>query len=107
MTASSPSLRHFLLTRFIDPTRQADFTQQIVNNIADMDEGHLCYKIGAIPQTVKAGTNATIQMEYWAEYEGENSGREQSFFACADVVRTILSLLCCKLMQEWTRYCEF
>lgn len=69
----------------VDPTTQADFDDQVVNNITDIDPGHQCYKIERL-ENVSPGTNATIQLEYWAEYEGENNGKNQSFFACADVV---------------------
>ncbi|KAF2854697.1 hypothetical protein T440DRAFT_416174, partial [Plenodomus tracheiphilus IPT5] len=67
-----------------NPTTQADFDDQVVDNITDIDPGHQCYKIDALDGII-AGANATIQLEYWAEYEGENDGRNQSFFACADI----------------------
>lgn len=67
-----------------NPTRQADFNDQVVDNITDIDPGHQCYKIDAL-EGIAPGTNATIQLEYWAEYEGESDGRNQSFFACADI----------------------
>ncbi|KAF2255281.1 hypothetical protein BU26DRAFT_448617 [Trematosphaeria pertusa] len=67
-----------------DPTTQAEFDDQVVNNISDIDPGHQCYKLNQL-ESIEAGTNATIQLEYWAEYEGENNGNNQSFFACADV----------------------
>jgi hypothetical protein len=60
-----------------------------VNNVTDIDPGHQCYKLDAL-EILVAGTNATIQLEYWAKYEGENNGKNQSFFACADIVSTIL-----------------
>ncbi|KAF2179499.1 hypothetical protein K469DRAFT_753887 [Zopfia rhizophila CBS 207.26] len=68
-----------------DPKQQSDFGQQVVPNVTDIVPGHQCYKIGEIPSTVGPGANATIQLEYWAEFEGENNGNNQSFFACADV----------------------
>ncbi|KAH6612434.1 hypothetical protein C7974DRAFT_466816 [Boeremia exigua] len=67
-----------------NPTTQADFDDQVVNNISDIDPGHQCYSIDRL-EGIAAGTNATIQLEYWAEYEGENNGNNQSFFACADI----------------------
>ncbi|KAF2683347.1 hypothetical protein K458DRAFT_368573 [Lentithecium fluviatile CBS 122367] len=67
-----------------NPTTQADFDDQVVDNITDVDPGHQCYKFDAL-ENIVAGTNATIQLEYWAEYEGENNGNNQSFFACADI----------------------
>jgi len=67
-----------------NPTTQADFSDQVVANTTDVDPGHQCYKLDAL-ENVSAGQNGTIQLEYWAEFEGENDGKNQSFFACADV----------------------
>lgn len=64
-----------------------------MDNITDIDPGHQCYKIEAL-EGITEGTNATIQMEYWAEYEGENNDNNQSFFACADIVRAHHLLMC-------------
>lgn len=74
-----------------DPTTQADFDDQVVANITDIDPGHQCYQLERL-EGIAPGTNATIQMEYWAEFEGENNGNNQSFFACADIVSTPPSL---------------
>ncbi|KAH7132271.1 hypothetical protein B0J11DRAFT_521304 [Dendryphion nanum] len=67
-----------------NPTRQAEFSSITNENATDIDPGHQCYKLNQI-EGKTAGQNATIQMEYWAEYEGENNGNNQSFFACADI----------------------
>ncbi|KAJ8108042.1 hypothetical protein OPT61_g8447 [Boeremia exigua] len=67
-----------------NPTTQADFDDQVVRNITDVDPGHQCYSIDRL-EGITPGTNATIQLEYWAEFEGENNGNNQSFFACADI----------------------
>ncbi|KAH8726231.1 hypothetical protein GQ44DRAFT_679842 [Phaeosphaeriaceae sp. PMI808] len=67
-----------------NPTKQSDFSDQVVANTTDIDPGHQCYKFNRL-ENISAGTNATIQLEYWAEYEGENNGKNQSFFACADI----------------------
>ncbi|OAL06856.1 hypothetical protein IQ06DRAFT_237301 [Phaeosphaeriaceae sp. SRC1lsM3a] len=67
-----------------NPTTQADFGKQVVPNTTDVDPGHQCYKVGQL-ESAQAGQNATIQLEYWAEFEGENDGKNQSFFACADI----------------------
>lgn len=56
-----------------------------MNNITDVNPGHQCYSIDRL-EGISAGTNATIQLEYWSEFEGENNGNNQSFFACADIV---------------------
>ncbi|KAF2031751.1 hypothetical protein EK21DRAFT_62439 [Setomelanomma holmii] len=67
-----------------NPTQQSDFSDQVVGNTTEIDPGHQCYKLEAL-EGVSAGDNATIQLEYSAEYEGENNGKNQSFFACADI----------------------
>ncbi|KAL1611140.1 hypothetical protein SLS59_000781 [Nothophoma quercina] len=73
-----------------NPTSQADFDDQVVNNVSEVDPGHQCYSIDRL-EGIPAGTNATIQLEYWSEFEDENNGNNQSFFACADItfVQTI------------------
>ncbi|KAK8076320.1 hypothetical protein PG994_003592 [Apiospora phragmitis] len=63
---------------------QSDFAQQAVSNVIEIEPGHQCYKIAPIPESVKAGSNATIQLEYWASDAKEQGGAKQSFFACAD-----------------------
>ncbi|KAJ9133032.1 Gpi anchored protein [Pleurostoma richardsiae] len=75
----------FSISYSSNPTAQSDFTQEIVEDVAEVEPGHQCYKIAAIPSTVTAGTNATIQLEYWAKYDSENGGNNQSFYACADI----------------------
>ncbi|KAF2113145.1 hypothetical protein BDV96DRAFT_614028 [Lophiotrema nucula] len=67
-----------------NPLQQAQFSDQVVSNISEIAPGHQCYKLDQF-EDVSAGTNATIQLEYWSEYEGENKGNNQSFFACADI----------------------
>ncbi|KAF2441073.1 hypothetical protein P171DRAFT_419191 [Karstenula rhodostoma CBS 690.94] len=68
-----------------DPRTQEDFIDdQVVSNVSEVDPGHQCYKLQHL-DGITAGTNATIQMEYWGEFEGENAGNNQSFFACADI----------------------
>ncbi|KAL1880057.1 hypothetical protein Daus18300_001420 [Diaporthe australafricana] len=68
-----------------EPTTQSEFTEQIVQNITEVEPGHQCYKIASLPSTAAAGTNATIQLAYWADYEGENGGKNETFYACADI----------------------
>ncbi|KAI1111637.1 hypothetical protein F5Y14DRAFT_464404 [Nemania sp. NC0429] len=67
-----------------DPTLQSQFTQQVAG-VPEVDSGHQCYKVADIPNTVTAGSNATIQLEYWSNMDNELGGRNQSFFACADI----------------------
>lgn len=69
-----------------EPTTQSEFSEQIVQNITEVEPGHQCYKIASLPSSATAGTNATIQLAYWADYEGENGGKNETFYACADVV---------------------
>ncbi|CAK7200103.1 hypothetical protein SEUCBS139899_002792 [Sporothrix eucalyptigena] len=68
-----------------DPTSQTEFQEQVVNNVTEIVPGHQCYKIDPIPSSIKAGSNATIQLQYWAVYEGENNNQNETFFACADI----------------------
>jgi hypothetical protein len=84
---SSLQLWEMVTENIADPTKQSDFSDQVVANTTDIDPGHQCYKIHSL-ENIAAGQNATIQLEYWAEFEGENNGKNQSFFACADIVRT-------------------
>ncbi|SPO06366.1 related to WSC2 Glucoamylase III (alpha-1,4-glucan-glucosidase) [Cephalotrichum gorgonifer] len=71
-----------------DPDAASDFQTQVVQDIAELDPGHQCYRLRNTP-TVTAGTNATIQLQYWADYEGEKDN--QKFYACADVTFVELS----------------
>ncbi|KAI1146432.1 hypothetical protein F4825DRAFT_195393 [Nemania diffusa] len=67
-----------------NPTVQSEFSQQVVS-VPVVESGHQCYKVAGIPDSVVAGSNATIQLEYWSNMDNELDGRNQSFFACADV----------------------
>ncbi|KAI0451232.1 hypothetical protein F5B21DRAFT_387835 [Xylaria acuta] len=63
---------------------QSQFSQQVVS-VPEVESGHQCYKVADIPNNVVAGSNATIQLEYWSNIDNELGGRNQSFFACADI----------------------
>ncbi|KAI2784567.1 hypothetical protein F4815DRAFT_127684 [Daldinia loculata] len=67
------------------PTIQSQFSQQVVSDVTEIEPGHQCYKIADVPNTVAAGTNATIQLEYWSNVDNELNGRNQTFYACADI----------------------
>ncbi|KAH8161466.1 hypothetical protein CIB48_g6780 [Xylaria polymorpha] len=67
-----------------DPTVQSQFSQQLVS-VPEIESGHQCYKVVDIPNNVVAGSNATIQLEYWSNIDNELNGRNQTFFACADI----------------------
>jgi hypothetical protein len=71
-----------------DPKTQADFSNQVVDNVTEIVPGHQCYKLEQL-SGISSGTNATIQMEYWSDFVGENDGKNQTFFACADIVSTM------------------
>ncbi|KAE8446221.1 hypothetical protein EG329_012446 [Mollisiaceae sp. DMI_Dod_QoI] len=62
------------------PTSQDDF-QSIKTNVSELEPGHQCYSVPTEPSTVFAGSNATIQLEYWAD----DTNKNESFFACADI----------------------
>ncbi|KAI1107860.1 hypothetical protein F4804DRAFT_328888 [Jackrogersella minutella] len=67
------------------PTIQSQFNQQVVSEVTEIEPGHQCYKIASVPSTVAAGTNATIQLEYWSSVDNELSGKNQTFYSCADI----------------------
>ncbi|KAI1096109.1 hypothetical protein F5B19DRAFT_220874 [Rostrohypoxylon terebratum] len=67
------------------PTIQSQFTQQVVSEVTEIEPGHQCYKVAEIPSSVTAGTNATIQLEYWSNVDNELGGANQTFYACADI----------------------
>ncbi|KAI2629630.1 hypothetical protein GGR54DRAFT_585876 [Hypoxylon sp. NC1633] len=67
------------------PTIQSQFSQQVVSEVSEIGPGHQCYKVSEPPSTVAAGTNATIQLEYWSNIDNELGGRNQTFYACADI----------------------
>ncbi|KAI8948052.1 hypothetical protein F4801DRAFT_558484 [Xylaria longipes] len=67
-----------------DPTVESQFSQQVVS-VPEVESGHQCYKVADLPANIVAGSNATIQLEYWSNIDNELGGRNQSFFACADI----------------------
>ncbi|KAJ6260026.1 hypothetical protein Dda_5671 [Drechslerella dactyloides] len=67
-----------------DPKSQSDFRTFVPSEVKAVEAGHQCYKAPTI-SNVADGTNATIQLEYWSN----DSGRDESFYACADI--TIVS----------------
>ncbi|KAI0401689.1 hypothetical protein F4802DRAFT_600848 [Xylaria palmicola] len=68
-----------------NPTTQSQFSQQVVS-VPEVESGHQCYKLADIPNTVAAGSNATIQLQYWSNIDNELDGRNQTFYACADIM---------------------
>ena len=76
----------------LDPDAASDFQAQVVKNIPELETGHQCYKLRNIPD-VAAGTDATIQLQYWANYDdGDDNAEREKFYACADIVRLLASL---------------
>ncbi|EGX50890.1 hypothetical protein TWF173_011091 [Orbilia oligospora] len=63
-----------------NPTTQSAFNTFVPARVDAIEPGHQCYKAPTIAN-VAEGTNATIQMEYWSN----DSGKDESFFACADI----------------------
>jgi hypothetical protein len=63
-----------------DPLTQSSF-QTVKGNISELHPGHQCYGIPKIPSIIAAGSDATIQLEYWSS----DSAKIESFFACADI----------------------
>lgn len=79
------------LKKFPAPTIQSQFSQQVVSEVTEIEPGHQCYKVGNVPSTVTAGSNATIQLAYWSNVDTELSGSNQTFYACADIVSCLCS----------------
>ncbi|KAK5654909.1 hypothetical protein OQA88_6665 [Cercophora sp. LCS_1] len=66
-----------------DPRTQSDFTYVLnPNGITEIDPGHTCYDIKDPPFNIAAGTNATIQIQYTADFDRPEN---QTFYACADI----------------------
>ncbi|KAL2067589.1 hypothetical protein VTL71DRAFT_2014 [Oculimacula yallundae] len=63
-----------------NPTSQTEF-QDTQGNVTSMEPGHQCYPIETDSKKVTPGSNATIQIEY----RGNDSGTDETFFACADI----------------------
>lgn len=66
--------------RAADPKTQADFSY--VLNVPEVDPGHTCLPIPDPPAGVAAGTNATLQLRYTADFDRPEN---QTFYACADI----------------------
>ncbi|KAK3297354.1 uncharacterized protein B0H64DRAFT_391991 [Chaetomium fimeti] len=72
-----------------DPQSQSDFTPLTTTPIPELDPGHTCVSIDSSSSSssplagAAAGTPATIQMRYTADFDRPEN---QTFYACADVV---------------------
>lgn len=66
-----------------DPTSNSDFETLIENqSVADLNPGHTCVNIANPPSSVTAGSNATLQIIYKADWDAPHN---QTFYACADI----------------------
>ncbi|EFQ26797.1 uncharacterized protein GLRG_02617 [Colletotrichum graminicola M1.001] len=66
-----------------DPTSNSDFTTIIQEqSVADLDPGHTCVGVPDPPASVAAGSNATLQIVYRADWDAPHN---QTFYACADI----------------------
>lgn len=66
-----------------DPKTQSDFDYILnTNPITEVDPGHTCFRIPDPPRGIPAGTNATIQIKYVADFDRPEN---QTFYACADI----------------------
>lgn len=66
-----------------NPSSNNDFQNWFASNIsAEMESGHKCFPVPALPSSVKDGDVGTIQLVYSA-MDGSNN---VSHYACADVV---------------------
>jgi len=50
--------------------------------IGEVDPGHTCLSVANPPSNIAAGTNATIQLKYTADFDKPEN---QTFYACADI----------------------
>lgn len=72
-----------------DPQSNADFNVLIASsNLKELAEGHTCVSIANPPDTVSAGSNATLQIIYTADFD---SPQNQTFYACADITYVLNS----------------
>ncbi|KAJ0330624.1 hypothetical protein COL922a_012280 [Colletotrichum nupharicola] len=66
-----------------DPTSNSEFETLIENqSVADLNPGHTCVNIANPPSSVTAGSNATLQIIYKADWDAPHN---QTFYACADI----------------------
>lgn len=74
---------HFKISFNNDPKTQSDFTFNS-NSIPlkEIDPGHTCLRISDPPTGISPGTNATIQMQYTADFDRPEN---QTFYACTDI----------------------
>ncbi|KAF6812138.1 hypothetical protein CPLU01_14961 [Colletotrichum plurivorum] len=66
-----------------EPTDNIDFNTLIQEqSVADLNPGHTCVDIPNPPSAIVAGSNATLQIIYRADWDAPHN---QTFYACADI----------------------
>ncbi|KAM4060731.1 cytokine inducing-glycoprotein [Hirsutella rhossiliensis] len=66
-----------------DPASNNDFSPLVSStDINDLNPGHTCVKVPDAPERITAGTNATLQIIYRADWDAPHN---QTFYACADI----------------------
>ncbi|KXH64266.1 hypothetical protein CSAL01_13372 [Colletotrichum salicis] len=66
-----------------DPISNSDFTTLIEErSVSDLNPGHTCVNVPNPPSSVAAGSNATLQIIYRADWDAPHN---QTFYACADI----------------------
>ncbi|TQV94871.1 GPI anchored protein [Cordyceps javanica] len=72
-----------------DPRSNSDFTQLIdMETFRDIKLGHTCVTLPRPASSVHAGTNATLQIKYIADFDKPEN---QTFYACSDITYVELS----------------
>lgn len=72
-----------------DPASNADFSVLIPSqNVKEILLGHTCLPLPDAPRDVDAGTNATFQIIYTADFDKPEN---QTFYACADITYVLES----------------
>ncbi|KAM4062791.1 cytokine inducing-glycoprotein [Hirsutella rhossiliensis] len=70
-----------------DPKTNTDFSTLVeTTDISDLNPGHTCVQIPDAPSRVVAGSNATLQIIYKADWDAPHN---QTFYACADVTYVV------------------
>ncbi|TQV95624.1 hypothetical protein V2A60_000809 [Cordyceps javanica] len=72
-----------------EPKSNSDFNKLIdMETFKDIKLGHTCVTLPNVPSSVKAGTNATLQIKYIADFDKPEN---QTFYACSDITYVELS----------------
>lgn len=66
-------------------------------SLHDLNPGHTCVKVPDPPERITAGTNATLQIIYEADWDAYQN---QTFYACADI--TYMQIPIANLTRKYT-----